>query len=98
MVANVHGPKEDKHKLENEDLYHKLENAIDKTPSYDMKIILGDFNAKIAKEEIYAPTIGKHSVHDRSNENRMRVTDLAVTKNLVVHSTQFPHKRFHKVT
>jgi len=97
-LVNVHGPTEDKDELEKEDFCHKLDNVIDKIPNHDMKIILGDFNMKIGKEEKYIPTIGKHSIDDRSNDNGMQVIDLAVTYNFVVCSTQFPHKRIHKIT
>jgi hypothetical protein len=41
-------------------------------PKYDDKMIIGDFNAKIGKEEIYKPVIGTHSKHDRTNENDNR--------------------------
>jgi exonuclease III len=97
-LINVHGPTEDKDELEKEDFYRKLHNVIDKIPNHDMKIILGDFNGKICKEELYIPTIEKHSVHDRSNDNGMRVIDLAATKNLVVRSKQFSHKRIQKIS
>jgi hypothetical protein len=32
-----------------------------KFPRYDMKILLGDFNAKVGTEDIFKPTIGNES-------------------------------------
>jgi hypothetical protein len=38
--------------------YEELERVFDKFPKYHMKILLGDFNAKVGMEEIFKPTIG----------------------------------------
>ena len=35
-----------------------------------MKILLGDFNAKVGQEDIFKPTVGKESLHKISNDNR----------------------------
>jgi hypothetical protein len=32
--------------------------VFDKFPKYHMKILLGDFNAKVGREDIFKPTIG----------------------------------------
>ncbi|KAK4871849.1 hypothetical protein RN001_015973 [Aquatica leii] len=63
-----------------------------------MKIILGDLNAKIGKEETLRPHIGKHSLHDQSNDNGLRIADFAAANNLCVKSTMFEHKDIHKQT
>ena len=36
-----------------------------------MKIVLGDFNAKVEREDIFRPTIGKYNLHSENNENAM---------------------------
>jgi hypothetical protein len=36
----------------------EVERVFDKFPKYHMKIRLGDFNAKVGKEDIFKPTIG----------------------------------------
>jgi hypothetical protein len=63
-----------------------------------MKILLGDFNAKVGREDIYKPTIGNESSHEISNDNGVRVVNLATSKNLVVKSNIFPHCSIHKYT
>jgi hypothetical protein len=63
-----------------------------------MKILLGDFNAKVGREDIFKPTIGNESLHHDSNDNGVRVVNFATSKNLVVKSTMFPHRNIHKYT
>jgi endonuclease/exonuclease/phosphatase family metal-dependent hydrolase len=63
-----------------------------------MKILLGDFNAKVGREDIFKPTIGNESLHEISNDNGIRVVDFAKSKKLRVKSTMFPHRNIHKYT
>jgi hypothetical protein len=55
-----------------------------------MKILLGNFNAKVRKETIMKPTIGNESLHQFSNDKDVRIVNLATSKNLVVKSKMFP--------
>jgi hypothetical protein len=34
-----------------------------------MKILLGDFNDKVGREDIFKPTIGNESLQETSNDN-----------------------------
>ncbi|KAJ4437040.1 hypothetical protein ANN_17174 [Periplaneta americana] len=63
-----------------------------------MKILLGDFNAKVGREDIFRPTIGKESLHAISSNNGVRLVNFATSKNLIVKSITFPHKDIHKYT
>ena len=65
-------------------------------PKYDMKIQLGDFNAKVRIENIFNPTIGNESLSQDSSDNGVRIVTSAVSKNLVVKSTMFAHRDVHK--
>jgi hypothetical protein len=47
-----------------------------------MKILLGDFSAKVYREDIFKPAIGNESLHEISNDNELRVVNLATSKNL----------------
>jgi hypothetical protein len=78
--------------------YEELGRVFDQFPRYDMKTLLGDFNAKVGREHIFKPTIGNESPHEISNDNGERVVNFATSKNLVVKSTMFPHRSFHKYT
>lgn len=42
-------------------------------PVYDVKIVLGNCNAMVAKEEMYMPTIGKHRKHNIMNDNEIHL-------------------------
>jgi hypothetical protein len=71
--------------------YEELEQVFDHFPKYPMKILFGDFNAKLGREDIFKPTIGNESLHEDSNANGVRVVSFATSKNIVVKSTMFPH-------
>ena len=61
-----------------------------------MKILLGDFNAKVGREIIFKSTIGQESLQQKSNDNGFRLGNFATSKNLVDKSTMFPHRNIHK--
>jgi hypothetical protein len=61
-------------------------------------ILLGDFNAKVGRENIFKPTIGNESLHQDSNDNGVRTVNFATSKNLVVKSMIDPHQNIHKYT
>jgi len=72
--------------------------VFDHFPKYHMEMLLGDFNAKVGRENIFKPTIGQESLHQDSNYNGVRIVNFATSKNLVVKSTMFPHRNIHKYT
>jgi hypothetical protein len=55
-------------------------------------------NAKVGREDIFKPTIGNESLHETSNDNGVRVVNFASSKNLVVKSIMFPHRKIRKYT
>jgi hypothetical protein len=52
------GPIEDKIDNVKDSLYEELERVFNNIPKYHIKILLGDFNAKVGREKIFIPTIG----------------------------------------
>jgi exonuclease III len=97
-VINVHAPTEDKDEAEKDEFYNQLERSYDSAPSNDIKMIIGDLNAKLGKEEIYKGTIGKQSLHTDSNDTGQRIIDFAMSRNIVISATCFPYKAIHKGT
>jgi hypothetical protein len=63
-----------------------------------MKILLGDFKAKVGREDIFKHTIGTRSLHEISNDNGIRVVNFATSKKIRVKSRMFPHRNIHKYT
>jgi hypothetical protein len=79
-------------------IYEELGEGFDHFPKYHMKIILGDFNAKLGRENIFKPTTGNENLHQDSNDNCVTIVNFATSKNLVVKSTLFPDRNIHKYT
>jgi hypothetical protein len=61
-----------------------------------MKILLGNFVAKVGREDILKPTIGNESLHEISYDSGVRVVNFATSKNLVFRSTVLSHRNNHK--
>ena len=40
-----------------------------------MKIILGEFNAKVGRENTFKPTMGNESIHQDSNDDGVRIVN-----------------------
>jgi len=49
-----------------------------------MKILLGDFNAKMGRENIFKLTVGNESLHQDRNDNGVSIVNNATSENLVV--------------
>jgi exonuclease III len=64
IVLNVHAPTEDNIDDIKDKFYEDLEQVFDKFPKYHMKILLGDFNAKVGREDICKPIIGNESTRN----------------------------------
>jgi hypothetical protein len=98
IVLKVHDPTENKTDDIMDMFYEEIEQVFYKFPKYHMKILLGDFIAKVGIEDIFKPTIGNESLHTISNDNGVKVVNFATSKNLNIKSTMFPHRNIHKFT
>ena len=68
-------------KLQNLQLHHTLYLS---WQYLTQTVLLGDFNAKVGRENIFKPTIGNESLHQDSNVNGATIIKFASSKNLVV--------------
>jgi hypothetical protein len=74
-----------------DDVFHKF-------PKYHMNILLGVFNVRVGREDIFKPNTGHESLHEIINDNVVRAVSFATSKNLTVKSTMFPHRNMRKYT
>jgi hypothetical protein len=63
-----------------------------------MKILLGNLNSKVERENIFNPALGNECLHQDSNDNGIRIVKFAPSKKMVAINTMFPHQNIHKYT
>jgi len=71
----VHAPSEEKSDDSKDSFYEELEQVFYHFPKYHMKILLGEFNAKVRRENIFKLTIGNECLHQDSNDNGFRIVN-----------------------
>ena len=60
---NAHAPTEEKRDDSKESLSEEREQVLGHFLKYGVKLLLGDFDAKLERQDIFKPTIGKGSLH-----------------------------------
>ena len=78
--------------------YEELEQAFYHIPKYHMKIIRGDSNGTVGRENTFKPTIGNESLLQDSNDNGVRIVNFDTSKNLFMKNTMFPYRDIHEYT
>ena len=76
----MHAPSEEKSDDSKDSFYEESEQDFDHFPTYHMKILSGDSNAKAGRENILKPTIGNESLHQDSNDNTVRIVNFCHIK------------------
>jgi hypothetical protein len=92
---NVHAPNEDKYDDIKNSLYEEIEHVFNQFPRNHTKILVGEFNAKKGREDIFKPIIGNESLHEM-NDKGIRVVNFETSKDLIVKSTTFTRQDIHK--
>ncbi len=79
--------------------YADLQRTINTAPSNDLLLIIGDFNARVGKQQHQTSrkVVGPHAV-DQINENGQRLIDFCAANNLIISNTFFQHKTAHQMT
>lgn len=81
-----------------DEFYSSLTRELNKASKRDIKIIIGDLNAKVGNEnDGLEHVMGKHGLGER-NENGEMFVNLCAEHDLVIGGTLFPHPDCHKVT
>lgn len=77
----AHAPTEEKNEQTKYIFYERSEETCDRCPSHDLKFVLGDFYAKIGKENIFGPTLRKVNLHSEApNQSDDADKDFAAAK------------------
>jgi endonuclease/exonuclease/phosphatase family metal-dependent hydrolase len=74
-LINKHAPTNDSEEEAKDQFFEQLKQAYEACPSHDVKLVMGDTNAKVGRESVHQPKIGKHSLHESTNENGLRLVD-----------------------
>ena len=83
---------------EKDDFYQRIQIALDKTPKRNMKILMGDTNAKVGADNKNSEHImGRHGIGVQ-NKNGELFVEFCTFNDLVIGGTLFPHKTTHKTT
>jgi len=98
IVLNVHVLSEEKSDDSKDSFYEELEQMLDHLCKYHMKILLGDFSAKMGRENIFKPTSGNVSLHQDSNDNGVGIVNFYTSKSQVVRSMMFLYSNIHEYT
>ncbi|XP_063691186.1 uncharacterized protein LOC134823581 [Bolinopsis microptera] len=98
-VVVAYAPTEGAEESEKDKFYRTLTDTFDGLPRHDIKLLLGDFNAKVTSGRYGSEAvIGGESLHSSSNDNGTRLVDFCATNQLVIGGTLFEHKNIHKGT
>jgi len=79
IVLNVPAPTKGKCGESKDRIYEELEHTFDHFPKYHMKILYGDFNATMGREDVFKPTIGNRSLLQESSNNYVRIINFVTS-------------------
>uniref|UniRef100_H2YWZ5 Reverse transcriptase domain-containing protein n=1 Tax=Ciona savignyi TaxID=51511 RepID=H2YWZ5_CIOSA len=82
---------------EMEIFYNTLQETIDSIPSRDVKLLMGDFNAKVGSQNISNSTLGRYGL-GQLNERGENLVEFCSTNNLSITNTMFKHHPRHLYT
>ena len=96
--VSVYAPTEDRPDAIKDEFYDKLSQERENACKYDILILLGDFNAKIDRENFIATVAGKYTLHEVTSENGKWLGQLAARNNMIIKRICFENKAIRKGT
>ncbi|CAF0883692.1 unnamed protein product [Rotaria sordida] len=103
-IISIYAPVNPTNNQMNDDsqkFYNDLQDVINRIPTEDMYIIMGDFNARIGgkeqRQQNLFNSVGPYTV-DTTNENGGKLIDLCTINNIIVTNTFFKHKLVHQTS
>lgn len=91
-ILNVHAPIKNKEEHIKEGFYEIVERRYDSRPRNDIKILIGDFNVQMGREQLYWEHAGRYSRQLTFNDNGNKLMNFTASRYIYVDSTKFVHK------
>ena len=97
-ILLCYAPIEDAEKWDKEAFYNKLQEAIQRVPTHDMLLVMGDLNARVGNDNTGRESnMGTHGCGIMNN-NGQHLCELCKENKLVIGGLFFQHKEIHKKT
>jgi len=97
-IVNGHVPTETSDDEGKDRFFEALEKSHNISPKNDTKIVLGNFNGQVATKTVNFSTTDKYSLHILMNDNGSWLIQFAVSRDMIIGSTFYPHNNIHNST
>lgn len=97
-IIQCYEPTNDSEEEEKDAFYDQLQVELESTPRHDMKIVMGDWNADVGKDNTSHVRAMGREICGSMNDNGERLLGICTTYDLVISGTLFPHPEIHKLT
>ena len=98
-IIVCYAPTNDSPEERKDEYYEEMQSLIDEIPERDMKIVIGDLNAKVGRNNQGIENVmGVEGLGEVANENGAHFISFCSANNLVIGGTLFQQKDIHKYT
>jgi exonuclease III len=98
-IVGVYAPTNTtKYEAETVAMYDKVQEVWDAIPKGEMRMVVGDFNARVGTyDKSFSSAVGRYGMGE-INSNGRKLRDFCIKNDMAVMGTFFPHKKIHQYT